>query len=77
MCFTEISHSNLKATREELKIKEYECESQQEEIQTLFSQIYELQLRIRNLKKENSDLHAIYESSKNELVEQVRYLISF
>jgi hypothetical protein len=67
----------LKATREELKIKEYECESQQEEIQTLFSQIYELQLRIRNLKKENSDLHAIYESSKNELVEQVRYLISF
>jgi hypothetical protein len=77
LCFTEISHSNLKATREELKIKEYECESQQEEIQTLFSQIYELQLRIRNLKKENSDLHAIYESSKNELVEQVRYLISF
>ena len=70
----ETSQSKLRSAQSELKLKNAECQSQQEEIQGLFSQIYELQLRIKTLTRENSDLHSIHETSKHDLIEQINEL---
>ena len=63
--------TTLRSAQNELKIKTAECKSQQDQIQNLFSQIFDLQLKIKTLKKDNSDLQSINESSISSLLNQV------
>lgn len=75
-CFKELedSQATLRNTQNELKHKTAECVNQKEEIDHLFAQIFELQARIKTLNVDNQDLHSIYESSKIDLLEQIREL---
>jgi cell division protein FtsB len=72
-CFRELDESNynLQLTEQALEEKRNVCSSQQQEIQNLFSQIFELQLTVKNLTQENNDLQSGYSASVTELVDQV------
>jgi chromosome segregation ATPase len=70
----ESSQARLRSAQDELKSKAAECLSQQEEIQNLFSQIFELQLRVKSIAKENIAMHELSESSKIELLDQINEL---
>lgn len=70
----EHTRSILKDTQEELKIKSSEYLSQQDEIQTLYTQLVELQYRVKLLTKDNTDLQFIYDSSTSSLMNQVNEL---
>ena len=83
----ESSQANLRSAQSELRLKTAECASQHEQIQGLFAQIFELQLRIKTIAKENGELlHAADDhhrhnnnsnndgSSKREMLEQIAEL---
>lgn len=61
----------MRETQEELSAKTSECKSQQEEITSLFSQIFELQARIKTLSQNNNDLKSTYETSTSELLTEL------
>ncbi len=75
-CFRELDESNynLQVAEQTLEEKNTICSSQQQEIQDLFSQIFELQLTIKNLTKENTNLQSGYSASITDLVEQINDL---
>lgn len=68
------TQSQLRSTQDELRYKTAECQSQQEEIRDLFTQIFELQLRIKTINNETSDMHLLHEQSKQELLHQISEL---
>lgn len=58
----------MKETQEELSLKTTECRTQQEEITNLFSQIFELQARIKTLSQNNNEMKSNYETTTSELL---------
>jgi hypothetical protein len=70
----EHSQSRLRTVQDELRCKTAVCSTQQEEIQGLFAQIFELQLRIKSVTRESADMQTANESTKLELLEQIAEL---